>query len=156
MTSLALLAHPASHAAPAFNGLFYATVATVIPVLFLALAVQGSTYRELVKSSQAGHLLAKWAAAGILLYGTMGEIWALLSLSAQRARGASGFVLLSVIFLVLATAAGPFVAYVRAERAEALAARERTRTLRQPSARASSGEPDATDPGTPPGEPSPS
>jgi integrase len=31
------LAH--RHAAPAFNGLFYATVATVIPVLFLAIAV---------------------------------------------------------------------------------------------------------------------
>ncbi len=32
MTSLALAAHAA--AAPPFNGLFYATAATVIPVLF--------------------------------------------------------------------------------------------------------------------------
>jgi hypothetical protein len=37
MTSLALLAHGARAAAPAFNGLFYATAATIIPVLFLAL-----------------------------------------------------------------------------------------------------------------------
>ena len=40
MTSLALLAHEGSRASSAFNGLFYATVATVIPVLFLAIAVQ--------------------------------------------------------------------------------------------------------------------
>src|ERR1019366_1042645 len=40
MTSLALLAHEGSRAWSAFNGLFCATVATVIPVLFLAIAVQ--------------------------------------------------------------------------------------------------------------------
>ena len=40
MTSLVLLAHEGSRASSAFNGLFYATVATVIPVLFLAIAVQ--------------------------------------------------------------------------------------------------------------------
>jgi len=39
MTSLAALAQNAGAAPPAFNGLFYATVATIIPVLFLALAV---------------------------------------------------------------------------------------------------------------------
>jgi hypothetical protein len=37
MTSLALLAHTSHAAAPAFDGLFYATV---IPVLYIALAVQ--------------------------------------------------------------------------------------------------------------------
>ena len=41
------LAHP--HAAPAFNGLFYATAATIIPVLFLALVVQGALFDDLVK-----------------------------------------------------------------------------------------------------------
>jgi heme O synthase-like polyprenyltransferase len=40
-------------AAPAFNGLFYATAATIIPVLFLALAVQGATYRDLMAAAQA-------------------------------------------------------------------------------------------------------
>lgn len=37
------------HAATAFNGLYYATMATVIPVLFLAVAVQGRTYDDLVR-----------------------------------------------------------------------------------------------------------
>jgi hypothetical protein len=45
MSSFAL----AHTAAPAFNGLYYATVATIIPVLFLALAIQGNDYEELVK-----------------------------------------------------------------------------------------------------------
>jgi hypothetical protein len=48
MSSLASLAHTAHTAAPAFNGLFYATAATVIPVLFLALAVQGRGYKHLL------------------------------------------------------------------------------------------------------------
>ena len=48
MTSFALAAH-ATKASPAFNGLFYATAATVIPVLLLAIAVQGSTYENLLK-----------------------------------------------------------------------------------------------------------
>jgi hypothetical protein len=40
MTSLTLAAQTAA-AAPPFNTAFYATAATVIPVLFLAIAVQG-------------------------------------------------------------------------------------------------------------------
>jgi hypothetical protein len=46
MSSLAALTHTA--APPAFNGLFFATAATIIPVLFLAIAVQGRTYQNLV------------------------------------------------------------------------------------------------------------
>jgi len=46
MTSLATLTRAATTAAPAFNGLFYATTATIIPVLFLALAVSGPAYRK--------------------------------------------------------------------------------------------------------------
>lgn len=49
MTSLASLAHQASP--PAFNSAFYATAATVIPVLFLAIAVQGRSYENLLKAS---------------------------------------------------------------------------------------------------------
>jgi hypothetical protein len=45
MSSLATLGHAAAPAPPAFNGLFYATAATIIPVLFLALAVQGTAYQ---------------------------------------------------------------------------------------------------------------
>ncbi len=37
-------------AAPAFNTAFYSVTATVIPVLFLAIAVQGRLYEDLVKA----------------------------------------------------------------------------------------------------------
>jgi hypothetical protein len=48
MTSPTALA--AGHAAaPAFNADFYMTAATVIPVLFLAIAVQGSTYTDILR-----------------------------------------------------------------------------------------------------------
>ena len=40
----------AAHHAVAFNGLFYATMATVVPLLFLAVAVQGRTYDDLVEA----------------------------------------------------------------------------------------------------------
>jgi hypothetical protein len=39
---------PLQQMTPAFNGLFYATVATIVPVLFLALAVQGRFFEELL------------------------------------------------------------------------------------------------------------
>ena len=48
-TSL-VLAH-GHHAAPAFNALFYATIATIIPVLFLAAAVQGRAYQDLLAAA---------------------------------------------------------------------------------------------------------
>jgi hypothetical protein len=56
MSSLASLAHEARTAAPAFNGLFYATAATIIPVLFLAIAVQGPLYGDLLKASGAASI----------------------------------------------------------------------------------------------------
>jgi hypothetical protein len=43
------LAH--SSAAPAFNATFYATMAGVIPVLFLAIAVQGNAYQDMLKAA---------------------------------------------------------------------------------------------------------
>ena len=51
MTGLALLAHSAAAAAPAFNGLFYATVATIIPVMFLAVAVQGGMLADMLRAA---------------------------------------------------------------------------------------------------------
>jgi hypothetical protein len=44
MTGMALAHH---QAAQPFNGLFYATAAAVIPVLFLALVLQGSFHKIL-------------------------------------------------------------------------------------------------------------
>lgn len=46
--SLATLAHSATPAAQPFNNTFYATVATIIPVLFLAIAVQGRAYDRIL------------------------------------------------------------------------------------------------------------
>lgn len=40
-----------SSKAPTFNATFYSVAATVIPVLFLAIAVQGTLYIELIKNS---------------------------------------------------------------------------------------------------------
>jgi hypothetical protein len=51
MSSLASLARATASAAPAFNSTFYATVATVIPVLFLALAIQGRMYEQLLRTA---------------------------------------------------------------------------------------------------------
>jgi hypothetical protein len=45
-----ILALAQSHTAPAFNGLFYATVATIIPVLFVALAA-GRPYEGLLRTA---------------------------------------------------------------------------------------------------------
>ena len=47
MTSFAALTHAAASAAPPpFNSNFYITAATVIPTLFVALAVQGNGYEK--------------------------------------------------------------------------------------------------------------
>ena len=40
MTSLALLANSATAVAPKFDDTFYATVATIIPVFFIAIAIE--------------------------------------------------------------------------------------------------------------------
>lgn len=47
-------------AATPFNGLFYATMATVIPVLFVAAAVQGSTYHQMLKDSSRRYAVSIW------------------------------------------------------------------------------------------------
>jgi hypothetical protein len=56
MQSIAL----ARAAAPPFNGLFYATMATVIPVLFVAAAIQGRTYQEMLKESSRRYAVSIW------------------------------------------------------------------------------------------------
>jgi hypothetical protein len=50
MTSLTVLALPASHAVPSFNGLFYATAATIIPLLFVAIAIEGHFIQDLLRA----------------------------------------------------------------------------------------------------------
>ena len=50
MTSLAALAH-ANPAPPAFDATYHATIATVIPVLYLASALQGPAFETLLRSA---------------------------------------------------------------------------------------------------------
>lgn len=134
MSSLASLAH--HHAtAPAFNGLFYATAATLIPVLFLALAVQGGMYEYLLRRADnatsyqqktigapfiqqlAGGAagiaggMAQAIAYAILVFGVGGEITAIRALSIQKA-GSQGhaFVYLAAIILTVAIAVNPGLA----------------------------------------------
>jgi hypothetical protein len=135
MTSLTSLAHGTIAAAPAFNGLFYATAATIIPVMFLALAVQGSLYNDLLKASVGAlgrfnarsgdasprrralrawtaSILASGAAITILIFGVTGEIEALVSLSLQHAEGNPDGPLIAAVMLTLASAAGPALGLV--------------------------------------------
>jgi hypothetical protein len=136
MSSLASLALGARAAAPAFNGLFYATAATIIPVLFLAIAVQGPLYGDLLKASAAtlrrfrehkagssprrlvlrlwiGSVLASSAAVAILIVTVGGEIEALLSLNAERAYGDPHAAIAAAVLLTAAAAIGPALAFAR-------------------------------------------
>jgi hypothetical protein len=136
MSSLASLAHGARAAAPAFNGLFYATAATIIPVLFLAIAVQGPLYGDLLKASDAalrrfrehkadpspprlvlrlwiGSVLASGAAVAILIVTVGGEIEALVSLKMERAYGDPQAAIAAAVLLTAAAAVGPALAFVR-------------------------------------------
>jgi hypothetical protein len=109
---------------------FYATAATVIPVLYLAIAVQGRTYETMVNNSiraaatariaqhsrplgkrmlaeirSIGSGIAPWL---VLLYGTLGEIGAIVALQSQADVNAiQTFVAGAVILLTLVAAAGP-------------------------------------------------
>jgi hypothetical protein len=124
--SLTLAAH--AHPVPPFDGLFYATVATVIPVLFLAIAVQGTAYQELLKIvARAVHQAqniregdaqsplrpiavagtAVGMAYGVLLYGVVAEFLALASLGWQRQVVARPLDYLWACGFLLATAAAP-------------------------------------------------
>jgi hypothetical protein len=126
MSSLVSLAHAARPAAPAFNGLYYATAATIIPVLFLAIAVQGPLYGDLLKafdaalrrlrehragSSPRRLVLRLWVGSVLATVG--GEIEALLSLSVQRPYGDPHAAIAAAVLLTVAAAIGPALAFAR-------------------------------------------
>ena len=133
MTSLTALTQ-GNHAAAPFNATFYATVATVIPVLFLAVAVQGPIYANVLKTihrmdpNKHRATMRRWpftlviGAAYIFLFGVLfavlipilgvlGEIDALVSLAAQHAVGTQGGVLFSALLLLLMAGVGPIAAW---------------------------------------------
>jgi hypothetical protein len=108
-----------------FQPEFYITCATVIPVLFLAVAVQGRTYASLVKAAKVGKRLKpgqtqypwQWVlrdfallqlANFILLAGSAGEGMALYVLYRGAEWGGSRiWVLLATLLLVAIVATGP-------------------------------------------------
>jgi len=130
------------HTAAAFNADFYTVASTVIPVLFLAIAVQGTMYEELLKapartllgmtdelmsyarrpSLRTGRPLIAAAilnapimilAIAIVIFGAAGEAQALLALYWKRPVGVPLLVLIATLFLAAAAVAGPFARLVR-------------------------------------------
>jgi hypothetical protein len=125
------IALDASHGLP-FNTAFYATIATIIPVLFLAIAVQGRLYEEIIKAGvravewpktakswqQAfGRFLAGWIgssilfllSAAILVSGVGGEIQAILALEWERPVGDSAAAAQGIILLTIVAGIGPIL-----------------------------------------------
>jgi hypothetical protein len=117
--------------APPFNDMFYAAVVTVIPVLFLAIAVQGNLYTDLLKfgheaawqspdrpllnriaNSLAGGG-ARMVAMAILVYGVIGEVSGLLALYWRRQPAWLYSPIGAAVFLTVVAASGPIAAGVR-------------------------------------------
>ncbi len=132
MSSLAPLAQIAT--APAFNGLFFATAATIIPVLFLAIAVQSRGYQNLLDLLTAIDLRSRkfgqsrlrlgavtffvsllLAALYIVLYAAFSEVAAVDSLYRQQATAYEQQVVLTgTTIMIIATVVGPALAFMRA------------------------------------------
>jgi hypothetical protein len=124
-------------AAPALNTAFYATAATVIPVLFLAIAVQGRALETVTSAAtSAAHdyrrarrsrarlkavtahfraLVTVAVASLIVIDGVMGEITAMVALQ-NRKGGTETFVATAVVALTFAAAATPAVTFAKAFR----------------------------------------
>jgi hypothetical protein len=136
MSSGISLAQQAS--APAFNSDFYVTVATVIPVLFVTLAVERGTletllhgadsvlryeqkaekgtYREQYVGALAGMAgaVAQLIVYAILVFGCGGEITAINALSSSGVgSNAHAFVYLAVVILTIAAAIIPGLALLK-------------------------------------------
>lgn len=128
------LAHAAAAAARPFNDIYYATIATVIPVLYLAVVVQGSAYENLLKISNRGvermiasrhggtvqqSIAGANAALGpviiallVILFGAAAEIQVLLSLFWRRDVGNRYLPVEVAIFLIVVAASGPLLRLV--------------------------------------------
>ena len=131
MTSLALLEHTAA-ATPAFNTAFYATAATVIPVLFLAIVFQNTTWQELAETASTASAgsstsvklrIIAWTIGVfvglVILLGAAGELYAIAALYQQRASGDTPRAVLQALILLTVVIAGiallPFLRVVREE-----------------------------------------
>jgi hypothetical protein len=102
---------------------FYATAATVIPVLFLAIAIQGNVLEHILRAGDSAAraryprrqpgIASRWVrvitAAAILWAGSTAEVIAMIQLFADNDTAmAHTYVLAAVIILVAALAARPY------------------------------------------------
>jgi hypothetical protein len=142
-----ILASAQGPPASAFNGLFYATAATVIPVLFLAIGVQSRLFARVIRAYQAQahpapgeerperYAVPFFALATnavrigmvtVLAAAACGELLALIALYLQSDfAGAGLLVLISAGFLTLAAGAAPAGAFM------AVLLRTRTQNIQQ-------------------------
>jgi len=114
-----------------FNADFYVTCATVIPVLFLAVAVQGRAYESVLRAArmaaQARHgkrwtrqlgpvgiaVSLRLIAYAVVFAGGYGEFLALWALYLRsELRGMRASVLAATVALVVVVSAGPALAYL--------------------------------------------
>jgi hypothetical protein len=136
MTSHTFVAQTAA-VAPAFNTAFFATAATVIPVLFLAIAVQGRALETITRAAtSAAHdyqrarrsrarlkavtahfraLLTVAVASLIVIDGVAGEMNAIIALQ-NRKGGTETFVATAVVALTFVAAATPALTFAKAFR----------------------------------------
>jgi tetratricopeptide (TPR) repeat protein len=135
MSSFASLVHSTSAVVPVFNADFYVTVATLIPVLFIALALQSRVWEDIVRIFRGATLryrdpavpvsqqlaavarsVAMYVIATLIVAaGAVGEIAAVLALyNRHESAKTASLVLGATVFLTIATAAGPWMALLRA------------------------------------------
>jgi hypothetical protein len=135
LTGMSLIALANTAPAP-FNANIYIVAATVIPVWFLAITVQGPQYSDLLKVTAGNYArileriadsstparatgpwivgaLATGLAMVILTVGVIGEVEALVSLSRQKAFGDPVTPVIAAVLLTLVAAAGPAMAFIR-------------------------------------------
>jgi hypothetical protein len=109
-----------------FNADFYITAATVIPILYLALTLQGQTFEQMIKRMVKGlprrKGLTLWqfvlsrlfrsafvtASSAIIFFAILGEWDAILALYNRSASPTTGSIVLgSLLILMIAVIAGP-------------------------------------------------
>lgn len=105
-----------------FNPDFYVTCATVIPVLYLALVVQGSTYQAMLRRAvHAAHTRSRRAALRplgaylVVAAGALGEVFALVALfMGSDTESMRVSVLIMTLIMVAVAGAGPTFRWWRA------------------------------------------
>ena len=151
MTSIALLTHPASHTVLSGGSTFIATAALLIPVLLLAVTIQGRTYEQM-RALNVQAYDAWMITAFVVFVGCLGEGIAVIALYKGTASHATALAILIItIFLIVAILAAALLAFLASDGNSEPAAGEQE-AFAAPELH---GLPIAEKPGTAPGEPGP-